>query len=187
MTIAQVSRFVTAALVIVLSAPLVAMSQRPPSRVNDEQRELLEKRFKDRIDSIVTQRLRLTEEQQHKLREIASRTEESRRVVRREEFVLRTSLRDAMKAGERANEAKVGELLEQIPRLERRKLELMESEQRDLAKFLSPTQRARYFGIQEELRRGMQDLQRRRMDMGDSSVSPTDGRGTRRRGPPPAV
>jgi hypothetical protein len=155
--------------------------------MNAQQREALEKRFTARIDAIVKERLRLTDEQQVKLREVASRTEAARRVLRREEFVLRTALRDEMKAGEKANETKVGDLLDQMPGLERRKLDLLESEQRDLAKFLSPTQRARYFGLQDELRRGMQDLQRRRMGMDDSTNAPTESRGDRRRGNPPLM
>lgn len=184
------------ALVATLGSPIVAVAQGAPFRGSDrqgaprmtgQQRDDLEKRFKERIDAIVKLRLRLTDEQQVKLREVASRTEESRRLIRREEWMLRTSLRDEMRAGDKANEAKVGDLLEQMPGLERRKLELMETEQRDLAKFLSPTQRARYFGLQDELRRGMQDLQRRRMGMDDSTVAPTDSRGFRRHGTPPPM
>ncbi len=184
------------ALVATLGSPIVAVAQSAPFRGSDrqdaprmtgQQRDVLERRFKERIDAIVKLRLRLTDEQQVKLREVASRTEESRRLIRREEWMLRTSLRDEMRAGDKANEAKVGDLLEQMPGLERRKLELMETEQRDLAKFLSPTQRARYFGLQDELRRGMQDLQRRRMGMHDSTVAPTDSRGFRRHGIPPPM
>lgn len=184
------------ALVATLGSPIVAVAQSAPFRGSDrqdaprmtgQQRDVLERRFKERIDAIVKLRLRLTDEQQVKLREVASRTEESRRLIRREEWMLRTSLRDEMRAGDKANEAKVGDLLEQMPGLERRKLELMETEQRDLAKFLSPTQRARYFGLQDELRRGMQDLQRRRMGMDDSTVAPTDSRGFRRHGIPPPM
>lgn len=192
----RLRRLMAAALVVTVGAPIVARAQGGPPRAGDragaprmnaQQREALERRFKERIDAIVKERLRLTDEQQVKLREVASRTEESRRVLRREEFVLRTALRDEMKAGDKANEAKVGELLDQMPGLERRKLDLLESEQRELAKFLSPTQRARYFGLQDELRRGMQDLQRRRMGMDDSTDASTDNRGFRRRGTPPLM
>ena len=196
MNMHRLRRLMAAALVVTGGSPIVVPAQGGPPRGNDraaaprmnaQQREALEKRFKERIDAIVQERLRLTDEQQVKLREVASRAEEARRVLRREEFVLRTALRDEMKAGDKANEAKVGELLDQMPGLERRKLDLMESEQRDLAKFLSPTQRARYFGLQDELRRGMQDLQRRRMGMDDSTDAPTDSRGFRRRGNPPLM
>ncbi len=186
----------TVAFVLTAGSPIVVRAQGGPPRVKDrgvtprmsaQQREALEKRFTERIDALVKERLRLTDEQQVKLREVASRTEESRRVLRREESVLRTALRNEMTAGEKANEAKVGELLDQMPGLERRKLDLMDSEQRELAKFLTATQRARYFGLQDELRRGMQDLQRRRMGMDDSTDARTDSRGFRRRGNPPAM
>lgn len=196
MSMRKLRLLVAAALAITVGVPVVSAAQggpprgndRPgPPRMNDQQRDALEQRFKERIDAIVKQRLRLTDDQQFKLRDVATRTEESRRVLRREEFVLRTSLREEMKGGDKANEARVEELLEQLPRLERRKLELMESEQRELARFLSPTQRARYFGLQDELRRGMQDLQRRRMGMDDSDTAPTDSRGHRRRGTPPPM
>ena len=184
------------ALAVTAGTPIVVRAQGGPPRVNDrastprmnaQQREALEKRFIERIDAIVKERLRLTDEQQLKLREVASRTEESRRVLRREESVLRTALRNEMTAGEKANEVKVGELLDQMPGLERRKLDLMESEQRELAKFLTATQRARYFGLQDELRRGMQDVQRRRMGLDDSTGARTDSRGFRRRGNPPSM
>jgi protein CpxP len=191
-----VLRLLTTALMLAAGLPADVHAQGTPprasmrqgsSRMSDQQREELEKRFTKRIDELVTQRLRLSEEQQVKLRDVASRTERERRVLRREEFALRTSLRDEMQAGDKASEAKVSDLLEQIPRLERRKLDLLEAEQRDLAKFLSPTQRARYFGLQDELRRGMQDLQRRRMGMEDSTTGMPGSRGSKRRGPPPAV
>ncbi|WP_411281972.1 hypothetical protein [Gemmatimonas sp.] len=192
----RLRRLLAAALVAAVGTPVMAVAQGAPprgydrqgtSRMPDQQRDVLEKRFKERIDAIVKQRLRLTDEQQVKLRDVASRTEESRRVLRHEEFELRTSLREEMKAGDKANESKVGELLEQVPRLERRKLDLMEAEQRELAKFLSATQRARYFGLQDELRRGMQDLQRGRMGLHDSSDSPKNSRGFRRRSAPPPM
>ena len=184
------------AFVVTAGSPIVGGAQGGPPRVKDraatprmnaQQREALEKRFTERIDAIVKERLRLTDDQQAKLREVASRTEQSRRVLRREESALRTALRNEMTAGEKANEAKVGELLAQMPGLERRKLDLMESEQRELAKFLTATQRARYFGLQDELRRGMQDLQRRRMGLDDSTDARTDSRGFRRRGNPPSM
>ena len=192
----RLRRLMAAALVVTVGSPLVVRAQggQPRSvdrtavpRMNAQQREALEKRFQQRIDAIVKERLRLTDEQQVKLREVASRAEETRRVLHREESVLRMVLRREMRAGDKANEAKVGELLDQMPGLERRKLDLMESEQRELAKFLSPTQRAHYFGLQDELRRGMQDVQRGRMGMHDSTDAPADSRSLRRRGPPPPL
>ena len=73
-----------------------------------------------------------------------------------------------------------------MTRFERRRLELQEREQRELARFLTATRRARYIGLQDELRRSMQDLQRRRTDS-DSTAS-TDARpGVRRQPRPPGT
>lgn len=149
------------------------------------QREHLERRFQERLDEVVKQRLNLSDEMHAKLREVASRTEESRRQLRRDEMTVRIALRRELMAGDKASEAKVGELLDQMPGLERRRLDLMEREQKELAKFLSPIQRVRYFGLQEELRRGMQEMQRRRMGMDDSSKTkvPRDSEVPRKREP----
>ena len=182
------------ALVVTISSPTVMRAQGTPPRAGEQraahrmnamQRDALEKRFRERIEAIVNERLQLTDEQQVKLRDVASRTESARLVLHREEVVLRSALREEMRAGDKANEAKVGDLLDQLPGLERRKLDLLESEQRELAKFLSSTQRARYFGLQDELRRGMQDVQRRRLGKDAPPDAPSDARDFRRRGPPP--
>src|SRR5207344_2346860 len=111
----------------------------------------------------VRQQLALSDEQFAKLRDVASKVEDDRRALRNEEMTTRFALRQELLAGEKADEGKVAEFLEQMPRFERRRLDMMEREQKELAKFLTPSQRARYIGLQDELRRGMQDVQRRRM------------------------
>jgi Spy/CpxP family protein refolding chaperone len=130
----------------------------------------LEKRFQERLVEIVKQRLNLTDDQASRLRDVASKTEDERRALRRDELTSRFAMRQELLAGDKANEARVAELLEEMPKLERRRVELLEREQRELAKFLSPVQRARYFGLQEELRRGMQELQQRRLAGPDSAA-----------------
>ena len=73
----------------------------------------------------------------------------------------RQSLRAEILAGDGANQAKVGQLLDQSIQLQRQRLDLLQSEQRELGKFLSPVQRAKYFGIQNELRKRAQDMRAR--------------------------
>lgn len=155
-------------------------------RPDDPRRVELQRRFEQRVEAMVRQRLQLTDEQAVRLREVASRAEESRRMLRRDEMLARKAMREELLAGDNANETKVAELLEQLPRLERRRLDLQEQEQRELARFLSPVQRARYFALQDELRRGMQELQRRRMGHADSSgsVGMPGGDAPMRRRPP---
>ena len=156
------------------------------ARADYPRRADLEKQFQQRVDALVRQRLQLSDEQATKLREVASRAEEARRGLRREEMMARKAMREELLAGDNANEARVADMLEQLPRLERRRIDLLEQEQRELARFLSPVQRARYFALQDELRRGMQEVQRRRMGMTDSTHGEPGGQGERptRRRPP---
>ncbi len=161
--------------------------QRPSSRMNAEQRAEMERRVTERINEVIRTRLALDDEQFGKLRELATRIEDDRRLLRNEELTTRFALRQELLAGERVNEIRVGELLDKMPVLERRRVDLLEREQRELAKFLAPSQRARYFALQDELRRGMQEMQRRRMGL-DSEQRDSGGPPRRPigRGRPPA-
>lgn len=152
--------------------------------MNPAQRQEMERRLQERIDESVRRELHPTDEQFAKLREVASKMEGERRALRNEEMTTRFALRQELMAAEKADENKVADLLEQMPKFERRRLDLMEREQKELAKFLTPSQRARYIGLQDELRRSMQDVQRGRMGR-DSAGGPPGGRGGMRRQPPP--
>jgi periplasmic protein CpxP/Spy len=189
-------RAVWVGVVSVALCPVLSMAQsgppagQPPARemrglrADDPRRQELEKRFQQRVENMVRQRLQLTEEQAVKLREVASRAEGARRVLRRDEMQARQAMREELLAGDNANEGRVVELLEQMPRLERRRLDLLEQEQRELSRFLTPLQRARYFALQDELRRGMQELQRRRMGADSSGNAPAGTTSPYRRRPP---
>lgn len=155
-------------------------------RLTEAQRAQMERRLEERINRVVRERLAPTDEQFAKLREVARRVEQERRTLRNEEMATRFALRRELLAGDRANENSVAELLDRMLQYERRRSDLMEREQRELAKFLSPTQRAKYIGVQDELRRTMQDLQRRRMDI-DTSGTPGVRGGLRRSSKPPSL
>lgn len=159
---------------LLLTAPTLSAQGGPPggppggtrsrSGYSGAQRaQELERQFRERLDSLVRVRLQLTDEQHSRLREVASRTEQERRTLRGEEVRIRLALRRELMAGDKANEARVAELLDQVPVLERRRLEVSEQELKELSRFLSAVQRARYFALQEQLRWSMQDMQRSRM------------------------
>ncbi|MBL0890745.1 MAG: hypothetical protein IBJ19_09045 [Gemmatimonadaceae bacterium] len=178
---------------VLLTAPALEAQGGPPSGPpgstprrsgysGAQRAQELEQRFRERLDSLVRVHLQLSDEQHSRLREVASRTEQERRTLRGEEMRIRLALRRELMAGEKANEARVAELLDQVPVLERRRLEVSEQELKELARFLSAVQRARYFALQEQLRWSMQDLQRSRMGDGKDERDRRDTSSMRRRG-----
>lgn len=147
---------------LVLAVTTNAEAQRRDAN-SGQSREQLQRQFQARLDSIVKDRLQLTDEQFGLVREIATRIEQERRTLRMEDGRLRMELRRELNA-QSINEDKVADLLERIPRIERRRHDLNLREQRELAKVLRPSQRARYVALQEEMRRNMQEMMRKRLD-----------------------
>lgn len=154
------------------------------AQMADARREQLERRLQQRLEAVVQQRLGLTDEQRTQLREVVRRIEPSRRVLRQDEFRDRSALRAELMSAQ-PNEGRVAQLLDGMPTFERRRAELLEQEQRDLSRFLSPVQRARYFALQDEMRRGVLEVQRRRLGRDGDSPDAPPRPGAKRR-PPPA-
>lgn len=174
--------------VAAVCAPLVSGAQLP-SRTRGGQiregerrgnvRDQLDKRLEERINLVLRERLRLSDDQFTRLRTVARRVETERRALRMEEGSTRATLRRELLAGDSANDSTVAIMLDRLPAIERKRIDLMEREQGELARFLTPVQRAKYVGLQDELRRTMQDLQYRRSD-----GPPLGGDSSRRGGPP---
>jgi Spy/CpxP family protein refolding chaperone len=139
----------------------------------------IEAQLQRRIMTIMKERLELSDAQVTQLGEVTRRFERERMEQRGAEYRLRISLRRELTKGDTASQDRVAELLERFPDVERRRIDLMEREQRELAQFLSPVQRARYLALQDEIRRNMEQIRQRR----DSQNAGTrDGRP--RSGPP---
>jgi Spy/CpxP family protein refolding chaperone len=79
---------------------------------------------------------------------------------------IRRDLRAQIMA-EKPDQNRVSQLLDQTLQLERQRLDLVQSEQRELAKFLTPVQRAKLFAIQTELRRRTQEIRNRPLNRGN--------------------
>jgi Spy/CpxP family protein refolding chaperone len=122
---------------------------------------MLEKRLKERTGAVVKERLALTDAQMTRLESTNRQFESQRSQLITRERDVRRELRKQIQSGDAANQARVGQLLDQAMQLERQRLELQQNEQRELAKFLTPVQRAKLFGLQNELRRRAQDMRDR--------------------------
>ena len=168
-------------LAVAVVAPGAVRAQRDSLPVA---RPLLEQRFRDRIAGVLQRRLDLSDRQLAQLDEVERRLAPRRAELLDEERRVRRGMRDALEsaATDEAVQARVATLLDRALQVQRRRLELHESEQRELATVLTPVQRARYFGLMEQMRRRA-DALRRGPDDGPPLEGPDDRRGARRRPP----
>ena len=142
-----------------LSVSTATGAQEPPRGGDRPKREMLEQRLRERTGEIVRRRLELTDDQMRQLQAANRQFEQQRGTLLMREREMRRELRGQLML-EKPDQNRVAELLDQTMQLERQRLELVQSEQRELAKFLTPVQRAKLFGIQAELRRRAQEMRK---------------------------
>jgi Spy/CpxP family protein refolding chaperone len=155
---------------LLLAAPLPAQRDRAAAERADSaalaspERRQLERRLHQRVLGVVRDRLNLTQEQVDKLSATTDRYAEQRRALAQRERSLRFELRAQLRRGDSADQKRVAELLDQTMQAQQERLDLYRKEQVDLSAFLTPVQRAKYMGLQEQLRSRVDDLRRRRDD-----------------------
>lgn len=161
--------FVIAA--VCLATPGTLTAQAPSPDVPRQQgqqgqqgarRQMLEQRLRERTGDIVRRRLQVSDDQMTKLQATNKQFEQQRMSLIGKERDVRQELRRQLTSGT-ADQNRVGALLDQAMQLERQRLDVMQSEQRELAKFLTPVQRAKLFGFQSEMRRRAQELRANQM------------------------
>jgi periplasmic protein CpxP/Spy len=159
------------------NSPVRAQRLQPPPGAAVQERGL-ERQFRERFAEIVKRRLNLNDAQMQQLGQVNDRFEQERMRLVREERMARQALRTEVLAGDSADQPKVARLLDQLLGIQRRRLDLTEREQRELSGFMTPRQRAMYFGIQDQLRQRLEELRQQRQQRRAGGVL-----GTRR--PPP--
>lgn len=161
---------------VLLAVSMLALSaqaeaQRPGPDSMPARREALEQRVRQRMAAVVQQRLGLNAEQMRRLGEVNRDTEAQRRLLQEQERDVRVGLRAEVVRGDSANQDRVARFVDQLIDVQRRRIELLSREQRALAAFMTPVQRAQYLAIQDQVRRRVEEMRGR------------PGRG-QRRGPP---
>ena len=121
-------------------------------------RPALEQQFKERAAKLAQQRLGLTDAQLEKLEQSNARFAPQLRQLAAQERDVRTQLRQEMTAGNSANQQHVSDLLDASIRLQKQRIAVVESEQKDLSGFLTPVQRARYIFLQAQFRKRAEEL-----------------------------
>lgn len=152
--------FLALATLLLAAAPSLSAQRlnQPAPQPGAQGQRGLELQFRQRLAEVVRRRLNLNDSQMRQLGQVNDRFERDRVRLLREERQVRQALRAEVLAGDSANQQKVADLLDRALRIQRDRLDLTEREQGELATFMTPTQRAKYFGIQDELRRRMEEI-----------------------------
>ena len=146
---------------VVVSTSASAQQGQPRDSVAAQRRAVLDSQVRQRIAAMVRERLQLTDAQAQQLQESEQRFELRRRELVQREMRLRRDLRQQLSPGVAADQQRVASLLDQIMAVHRDRVTMTEQEQRDLARFLTPVQRARYLGLQGELRDRIEGMRQR--------------------------
>jgi len=147
-----------------------SVSQLPEERGAAGNRAQLERRFRQMLYQVTRRRVGLTDAQMNRLMPINQRFETERRGIQRQERETRLALRDAMRDSTHADQARITGYLDKLVELQRQRVELVAREQRDLAEFMTPLQRARYTALQEQVRRRIEQMVRQNRRQNDSTV-----------------
>ena len=153
-----------AALSLLLAA--TAIGAQPVTAPANPNRAALEQQFRERSARVAQQRLGLTDAQLTQLTESNARFAPQQNQLVVQERETRRQLRAEMTAGNQANQQHVSALLDDALRLQKQRIALVEAEQKDLARFLTPVQRAGYLSLQAQVRRRAQELSRAKSNQG---------------------
>lgn len=124
------------------------------------QRPLLEQALQQRFAAVVRNQLRLDDGQMRQLADVNRRFEGRRRELNQRERTAREVLRGEVAADRNADNPKVASALSEILGIQKERTALVEDEDKELSGFLTPVQRARWFALQEQLRRRIEAMRR---------------------------
>ena len=147
------------ALALGSATPIAAQEAQPRG---DTANAALQARVRQRLATVVKQRLGLTDDQVRQLAAANASYEGRRHDLMVRERDARVVIRRELKRGQSADQKAVDAALSDLFRIQRTRIDLAEQEQRDLAKFMQPSQRAGYLALQEQLRRRVEQMRRRR-------------------------
>ena len=121
-------------------------------------RPALEQQFRERVARLTQDRVGLTDAQMAQLEESNARFAPQLSQVAAQERETRRQLRLELTSGGQPNQQHVSDLLDASLRLQKQRIAIVEAEQKELARFMTPVQRARYIGLQQQFRRRAQEL-----------------------------
>ncbi|MFL5562499.1 MAG: hypothetical protein ACJ79K_13580 [Gemmatimonadaceae bacterium] len=155
-------RALIAAAALGLTARLPAQQAQQAPAAADSSTSALQAQVRQRMAAIVKQRLSLTDDQVRQLAVVNASYEGRRRDLIMRERQARVAIGRELQRGQSADQQGVDNALSDLFRIQRARIDLAEQEQRDLAKFMQPAQRAGYLALQEQMRRRIEQMRQRR-------------------------
>jgi periplasmic protein CpxP/Spy len=131
-----------------VTAPVTTKASRPA----------LEQQFRERVAKLTQDRVGLTDAQMAQLGQSNAHFAPQLAQVAAQEKETRRQLRLEMTSAGQPNQQHVSDLLDASVRLQRQRIGIIEEEQKDLARYMTPVQRARYIALQQQFRRRAQEL-----------------------------
>lgn len=128
------------------------------------ERAALEREVRLAFAKAARERVGLSEDQMTKLAAVNRGLSVRRRELAQEERATRLALRQEMLDPAPADQAKIGSYLDRLRELQHRRLDIADTEQKELAGFMTPLQRARYQALQEQVRHRLDDIRHRHPD-----------------------
>lgn len=124
----------------------------------------LEQRVRERMAEVTKDRLGASDEQMAKLQETSKKFDDMRRTLVEQEKEVRVSLRQEMQHPDPARQGQAGTLLDRLIKIQRQRVDIQEQEQKEIAGYLTPLQRAKYFALEQQIRQRV--TQMRQMETG---------------------
>ena len=127
------------------------------ARANGQQP--LARELRQRFAKVIQKQLNLNDESARRLASVDKKYEQQRTQLRRDEREARLGLTTALADSSNVDQAKISQYMDELTRGQRRRADILEAEQKELATFLSPLQRAKLQGLREQLQQRVRQLQ----------------------------
>ena len=154
------SRLFALALACAMAAPLRAQDSAANST-----RPLVQT-LQRRMFQLVQRTLGATDDQMRQLVDVNHRYEGERRALNQTDRQARQTIRVEVLRDSLADQDRVARSLDELVDVQRRRIDIFTREQRDLARFLTPVQRAKFAALQQGLRKKVEQLRQRRQEEG---------------------
>ncbi|MEO5817736.1 MAG: hypothetical protein ABIT20_20880 [Gemmatimonadaceae bacterium] len=148
------------------------LQQQPPGESPAARRQQLEQQIRRSFWQVAKRRIGFTDGQMTQLERTSQRFDVQRRQLAQQEKAQRVALRTQILADSAANQSAIASSLDNLHDLQRQRLDMQLDEQKELATFMSPLQRAKYLALQEQVRKRLQELVRARPDSAAGQESP---------------